>query len=296
MDFSTVAAHWFPIALVCALVTACCDAVCKRIMANNDEWITGTIVLGVASLVLLPLFLSMPLRPVSQELVILLAIALPLEIFAYYLFLSSIRMAPLSLTLPLLAFTPVLTIFSSVFLLDERISVTGGVGIAMVTIGAYLLNANLIRLNILAPIKAIFASPGSRRMLLVAFIWSVTSSLGKKGIQLYDAIPFGCVLLFGDLVVFALITVLRVRAGFADARVRSVTWVLFLVAGLFMAAAEVTHFVSLSSAPVAYMISVKRLSLVFGVILGWLFFGEQQIRYRLGGASAMVAGVFFIYS
>jgi drug/metabolite transporter (DMT)-like permease len=296
MDFGVETVNWFPIALICALVTACCDAVCKRIMAHNDEWITGTIVLGIASLVLAPFFLSLPLRPFSQELALLLAIALPLEIFAYYLFLSSIRMAPLSLTVPLLAFTPVLTIISSSLLLDEWITMTGGMGIGLVTVGAYFLNANLIRQNILAPVKAIFANPGSRRMLLVAFIWSVTSSLGKKGIQLYDAIPFGCVLLFGNLIIFALIALWRVKAGFADARIRSATWGLFLAAGLFMAVAEITHFVSLSSAPVAYMISVKRLSLVFGVILGWFFFGEQHIRYRLGGASAMVAGVLFIYS
>jgi uncharacterized membrane protein len=70
---------------------------------------------------------------------------------------------------------------------------------------------------------------------------------------------------------------------------------LFLLGGLLMAAAEITHFVSLSMAPVAYMISVKRLSLVFGVVLGWLFFGEQNIRFRLVGALVMVGGVFLLY-
>ena len=73
-------------------------------------------------------------------------------------------------------------------------------------------------------------------------------------------------------------------------------WGLFIVGGLLMAGAEVTHFISLSMAPVAYFFSVKRLSLVFGVCLGWMFFGEQKIRYRLVGASVMVLGVFFIYN
>jgi drug/metabolite transporter (DMT)-like permease len=69
---------------------------------------------------------------------------------------------------------------------------------------------------------------------------------------------------------------------------------LFLFAGLLMSFAELTHFISLSMAPVAYMISVKRLSMVFGVILGWMFFNEQNLRYRLAGASAMSLGIFFI--
>jgi drug/metabolite transporter (DMT)-like permease len=288
-------ANWFVIALGCAFFTACCDAVSKRIMENNDEWITGAIVLGISSLVLLPVFLSLPLRPVSFELVAVLAVALPLEVFAYFLFLSSIRMAPLSLTVPLLAFTPVLTIFSSAILLDEKITVSGAIGICLVTVGAYILNADLMRLNLLAPVKAIFSNPGSRRMFLVAVIWSVTSPIGKKGVQLYDAIPFGYVLVFGDLIIFALISVWRVRTGLARTRISPFTCLLFALAGLLMSAAEVAHFVALSLAPVSYMISVKRLSLVFGVILGWLFFGEHNIRYRLGGACAMVAGVFFIY-
>ena len=58
---------------------------------------------------------------------------------------------------------------------------------------------------------------------------------------------------------------------------------------------EATHYISISMAPVAYMLSVKRLSLLFGVILGRLIFKEEHIRYRLLGASVMVAGVCLIY-
>jgi len=288
--------NWFVLALACAFLTAACDAVSKRIMRDNDEWLTGTVILGISSLILLPVFVSLELKPVTLELVVLLGICLPLEIFAYYLFLSSIRMAPLSLTVPLLAFTPALTILTSAVLVDERISAAGGAGIAMVTIGAYLLNGDLIKCNLFAPIKAIFTNPGSRRMLLVAFIWSVTSVLGKKGVLLYGALQFGLLVLFGDLIVFALITILKARTGRAEICFKGGLRSLFIFAGLLMAGAEVTHFIALSMAPVAYFISVKRLSLVFGVVLGWIFFGEQKIQYRLIGASVMVLGVFFIYS
>jgi uncharacterized membrane protein len=62
-----------------------------------------------------------------------------------------------------------------------------------------------------------------------------------------------------------------------------------------MGAAQITHFLAISMAPVAYMLSVKRLSLVFGVVLGWLCFGEGNMRYRLTAATVMVIGVLFIY-
>lgn len=287
--------NWFVLALACAFLTACCDAVSKRIMRDNDEWLTGTVILGISSLILFPIFLSLELKPVTLELVVLLGISLPLEIFAYYLFLSSIRIAPLSLTVPLLAFTPALTILTSAVLVGEEIGAVGGAGIALVTIGAYLLNGDLINLNLFAPIKAIFTNQGSRRMLFVAFIWSVTSVLGKKGVLIYGALQFGLLILFGDLVIFVLITLLRARKGRAAISFKGGLLSLFIVGGLMMAGAEVTHFIALSMAPVAYFISVKRLSLVFGVVLGWMFFGEQNIQYRLVGASVMVLGVFLIY-
>jgi len=287
--------NWFFIALSCAFLTACCDATSKRIMQEHDEWVTGTIILALASLILLPVFLSLDLKPVSFELISLMAIVLPLEILGYYLFLSAIRMGALSLTVPLLAFTPVLTILTSALLLGESISWKGGFGIGLVTLGAYVLNADLMTLNLLAPIHALFSNPGSRRMFFVAVLWSVTSALGKKGVLIYDPIPFGFILLFGDLVIFALVCLFRFRTGGVRINLRTGMPGLFLLGGILMAGAEITHVISLSLAPVAYMISVKRLSLVFGVILGRLLFGEHNIRYRLIGASVMVAGVFLIY-
>jgi drug/metabolite transporter (DMT)-like permease len=286
---------WFSLALSCAFFTACCDAVSKRIMQENDEWLTGSIILGISTAVLLPTLFFVEIKPFSEELAVLLAVALPLEIYGYYLFLSAIRMAPLSLTVPLLALTPVLTLLTSWVLLGESVQPLGVAGIVLVTVGAYVLNGDLMRLHALAPIKALFTNPGSRRMLVVAMVWAVTSSLGKKGILLYGAIPFALVILSGDLVCFVAVTFVRIRTGSAKRHLGGRIPQLLILGGLLMAAVEITHFLALSMAPVAYMISVKRLSLVFGVVLGRLLFKERNIRYRLLGAGVMVAGVFLIY-
>ncbi len=287
--------YWFLVALSCAFFTASCDAVSKRIMAKNDEWITGAILLSLSVLFLLPIVSRMEFGPVTLELVGVLSVALPLEILGYYLFLTAIRIAPLSLTVPMLAFTPVITILTAWVLVGEQIHWTAITGICLVTLGAYVLNGDLAAHGIMAPLKALLSNVGTRRMLAVAFVWSITSSLGKKGILLYGAIPFGFVLICGDVLIFVLICMVRHSMGLGDIAVGGELAALFLLGGLLMAAAEITHFVSLSMAPVAYMISVKRLSLVFGVVLGWLFFGEQNIRFRLVGALVMVGGVFLLY-
>ena len=56
----------------------------------------------------------------------------------------------------------------------------------------------------------------------------------------------------------------------------------------------VSHMLALSLTQVAYMISVKRLSLVFGVLYGHLMFREEGLRERLAGTLLMLAGIVFI--
>jgi drug/metabolite transporter (DMT)-like permease len=264
-------------------------------MIENDEWITGTILLATSALILTPVFLLQDLRPISRELIVVLGVALPLEILGYYLFLSAIRTAPLSLTVPLLAFTPVLTILTSAILLGERVSLAGALGISLVTAGTYVLNGDLAKQDPVAPLRAVISNPGSRRMLMVAVIWSITSSVGKKGVLIYGAIPFGYLLLCGIVAAFAVASVRRLNSRQSSINLKKGMPVLFLLGGVLMAGAEISHFVSLSMAPVSYMISVKRLSLVFGVAMGWLLFREHNIKYRLVGAGIMVLGVFFLY-
>jgi len=51
---------------------------------------------------------------------------------------------------------------------------------------------------------------------------------------------------------------------------------------------------ALQSAFVAYVIPVKRLSIVFGVIFGHFIFKEKHIKERFIGAAIMLIGIFLI--
>ncbi|MGB9617925.1 MAG: EamA family transporter, partial [Desulfomonilaceae bacterium] len=251
--------------------------------------------LFIAGMFLTPLVVHLGLRPFTWELAELLVALLPLEVLGYYLFLSALRLAPLSLVTPLLAFTPVLTVLTAQFLLGEVVSALSRIGIALVGVGAYILYIDPADRSLFGPLRALFANEGARRMMLAAAVWAVTSTLGKPGTQLYGAIQFGFLVLVCLTACFGAVSIMRLRRGADAIALTRKKALLFLIAGLFMAAAEVTHFLSLSMAPVACMISVKRISLVFGVLLGRILFGEQHVGYRVTGSSLMVAGLFFLY-
>src|SRR3972149_2767382 len=75
----------------------------------------------------------------------------------------------------------------------ERPGKFGFIGILLVTAGAYLLHVHTTYKGILEPFRAIGRERGSVLMIIVAFIYSITSNLGKMAIQHSSPVFFGCV-------------------------------------------------------------------------------------------------------
>jgi drug/metabolite transporter (DMT)-like permease len=64
--------------------------------------------------------------------------------------------------------------------------------------------------------------------------------------------------------------------------------------GCFLFVHILLHGFAVSMVTAAYMISVKRLSVLFGVIYGWILFKEKNIMIRLSGALFMIVGAILI--
>jgi drug/metabolite transporter (DMT)-like permease len=67
-----------------------------------------------------------------------------------------------------------------------------------------------------------------------------------------------------------------------------------LLLGLVASMENFCHMMAIAQVEAAYMIAIKRISLLFGVLYGAWWFGERDIPERLAGAAIMVAGVFVI--
>ncbi|MBW1740708.1 MAG: EamA family transporter [Deltaproteobacteria bacterium] len=287
--------NWFVLSLACAYFMSTSEVFSKLLMRDNDEWTTGCGMVLVSFPFLVPLLIGRDSLPLSWDLIALMGFLLPFEILAYYIYLSAIRIAPLSLSIPYLSFTPVFAILTAAFLLQERISLQGFLGILMVTVGAYVLNIERFVHHPLAPFKAIFKSSGSRRMLIVALIWSLTSTLGKKGVQLSDPVFFGVFYTLSVSIPMLAIAGWRIKRGVTTVNLKGRNSIWLLLGGLVTALATISHFHAIQLAPVSYMIAVKRTSLIFSVLYGGLIFKEEHIRLRLLGTSIMLSGVVILY-
>lgn len=283
---------WFPLTLLCAFSLATADAFTKRYLSDYTDQELVIIRFSFTGLVLAPLLLFHPLPPLPAICWGWLAMLVPLEILAMLLYMRAIRDSPLSLTLPYLAFTPVLTILTSFVILREQISVQGFCGILLVVAGAYFLNLEHLQGNHwLLPFRAILWERGSRLMLVVATIYSITSVLGKIVLQYIPAAAFGPFY-------FALLGCITLALfSLKQPSIGRVLWRQpgqHLMIGLLLGTMVVTHFMAIAQVEVAYMISVKRTSLLFGILYGALLFEERRLGQRLLAGGLMVAGIALI--
>ena len=279
---------WLPLTLLCALVWAAVDGLCKRALREH----TAPAVLGARWFYALPPLLATlafaPRPPLDGVFWGVLAFSAPLEVWAMFLYLRAIAVAPLSLTAPLLAWTPVFSAGFSALVLHELPTPAGLAGVCLVAAGSWLLYSEE-GCDSLEPVRCIARERGARLMLAVALIFSVTSALGKLGLQHSSAAFFGPAYVAALAAGLVLVSLLRGEAGGLATQLRPNRW--FVAIGAGVAAMTLLHFAAIGMTKVAYMVAVKRSSLLASVVVGRVFFGERGLGRRLPGAALMLAGV-----
>ncbi|MEK7699551.1 MAG: DMT family transporter [Planctomycetota bacterium] len=283
--------NWFLLSLSSAFFVTSADALCKRSLKQNGEYLIAWVRIGFAAPLLLLLLPFIEIPSLDLPFFLALLISVPLEVTALILYTKAIKLSPLSLTLPFLALSPVFMIFTSDLMLGERLGKLGIISIFLATAGAYLLNVNTTKNGILEPFKAIRRERGSLYMILVAFIYSITSNLGKMAIIHSSPLFFAATYLPILAIVFFPIVMWKNHGNVKELFVSPKT---FGAIGLAMAISVTAHVLAVNMMAVPYVISVKRLSLLFGIMYGAIWFKETHIKERLLGAIIMISGVIML--
>lgn len=281
---------WFYLTLLCALSLATLDMLAKKALKTTNSS-TVSLIRFVACLPPLYILLYINGAPVVQKgfwLVVL--IATPLEISAMLLYNQAIKLSPLSLTLPFLAFTPIFLIGTSYVIIGETTNIYGLLGILMIAFGGYILNIDPQK-GLIYPLKAAFHEKGSTLMIIVTIIYSFTSVLGKLMINKSDFI-------FAPAAYFTIVSIISLFLAAVNKnhnqKINFDNKKLHLMIGFFSGLMIILHFTAISMTKVEYMISVKRSSMLFSILYGWLVFKEIDIKKRLAGTVIMLIGVAII--
>ncbi|MEW6593455.1 MAG: DMT family transporter [Thermodesulfobacteriota bacterium] len=233
-----------------------------------------------------------PVPPLDAAFWWTIATAMPLELAAYFLYLHAVKLSPLSLTAPFLAFTPFFMAVTGLVILGERVTLWGGFGMALIVAGSYLLNFSRAGAGLLHPWRALLHEKGSRLMVVVALLFALAAVVGKKAILQSSPLFFGFAftLLFGITVLTILACTGKVRnwRQLPHQRGRGL-WL-----ALLMLLQVTFHCLAISQVTAAYMIAAKRSSILVSVFLSWLILKEGDILSRGLATLLMFGGILCI--
>ncbi len=233
------------------------------------------------------LFVDVP--DLDKTFYIYFILSLPLNTLSTILYMSAIRHSPLSLTLPYLAFSPVFMLLTGYLFLGEVPDISGVAGVVVICIGAYILNLNDGFNHFFAPFKALSNERGAMLMICVSLIFSVAAPVGKKGI-LHSSPEFFSITVFICLTFFMCLCFYR-KISFRTIAKKPLTG---LGAGILFSCHVLFHGFAVALVNVTYMISIKRFSIIFGIVYGHIFFNEKNTLVRCIGASMMIMGAALI--
>lgn len=214
---------------------------------------------------------------------------------AFYCVMSCLQRLELSRALPLLVLTPGLVAIAAFVLLGESLQTRQIAGLVLLTGGSLLLEARRgERLATLA--QQVIRSPGHRYALAALLLFTASSLLDKVIVARLAMSPVAFVG-FSQAFNTALFGAAFLLAGKSAADLRACAGRSGLVIA-FVALCTVVYRLAqieaLTVAPVALVLAIKRLSVLFAVIAGGRLFQEHSLVQRTAATVLMLSGAALI--
>lgn len=267
------------------------DALIKKFFGHHQPLEMAAFPLAYS----LPFFLiALPFVPLPAELTwkfwvnyLTVLLAMGLTFLPYY---RAINLSPLSLSIPFLSFVPVFALLFGLLFLNERPNAWGLSGIGLVVLGSYVLYLDRFREGgWLAPFRAIMVEPGSRLMVMTAAVWGLASVVGKAA--MIHSSPWFIIVTLHLVLNPILLAIILLRRGPRVVGLLGKSPVRGLIVGTTFFGHAVFHALAVVLVQTAYMLSVKRLNVLFILIYSWLLFRERHLGQRLVGVLVMLLGV-----
>lgn len=278
---------WSLFALSGALLDATYYAAIKKLLKDLNQYVLASGAFLSASFILLLISTIKGLPEIASGFYLAVGTTVIINLVAATLYFKALKITDLSLSIPMISFTPIFLIFTSFVLLREFPTLLGIAGIFLIVMGSYVLNLNKKRANLLTPFKEMLRNKGILYMILVAFLFSISSNFDKLVVTNSDPI-FGSsivsLLLGLSFLIISSIQTQGIREDYQKNLPK------FLLVGGIFAAEAIAINIAFTMAIVPYVISLKRLSILFSVFYGGLLFREKNILFRIFGALIMVAG------
>ena len=218
-----------------------------------------------------------------------------LNTISLLLFLKAIKLSDISLSIPLLSFTPLFALFYAYIFLGENLSMQELTGIFLILTGVFILYSKKMTLVALvcSPVR-IFNNSSARFMIVISLIWSLTPVLDKKSLEYTNLYFHGFIQSLGTIIILLIFVYKRKINIHKYYKFSSLGLILsIIIIGFF---AVIVQLYALGFNNVALLEATKRaLGIILAVVFGYLFFQESINQQKIIGGLFMVSGILSMY-
>lgn len=275
-----------PAALLLVLAAALSHSLWNLVLKNEPRGLEVSLgAITVGAVVCAPALLVYPVADVPASAWGLMLLSGLLETGYVVTLTAAYRVGDLSLVYPIArGSAPVLVAPLAIVLLGERLSLLGGLGIALVVAGIF---AGHLGTGERAPGSA--ARSAVALALLTGVLIAAYSLVNKAGVT-RAPVPLYA---FGVFCLDALFLwlVLWRRSGRPWPPGLMARWPAMTAVGVLMVGSYVLVLGAMALAPVSYVVAAREVSIVVAALLGAVVFKERQGRRRVAGAAVIFAGL-----
>jgi uncharacterized membrane protein len=282
----------FILALATALSEASKDIFSKLNLRYVDEYMASFSMYLVITALLAPVILVIGVPQISSRFLLVLFSTSVIQLAVILLYMKAIKRSELSLTVPLITLSPLFMLISSPLLIGEFPSTWGLLGIILIVSGTYMLYMDGSNKGILAPFRNLIHQQGSRYMLIVAFLWSITANFDKIGVE--ETSPIFWIFSKDLLILLYLLPIVYYKSENALSQLKGRLWPLASV-GVFRTASSLAQMFAIQYILVAYVIAIKRSSTLFIFLYAYFFLNEKKaFKTRLAAILTIFLGLLLI--
>ncbi len=288
--------NWYYLALISAALSAAAAIFQKRILKDLDA-LDFSLLLSVFNVILsIPFLVNVNYGSLS---IINLAVLYLKSILGCLAFLSvmlSIKNLDISKALPLLALTPgFVAVFAFIFI-GDNLSFIQACAILLLIAGTYLLEVRKGG-GLFDPFKVFIRSKNHHYVIYALLLFTVTSIIDRLLLHRYN-LPPNAFLGFQHIffaVNFFIIFLLYKRNIYTLAKTSTGSlWYLIILVSFLTVLYRFTEILAVRIAPVALVLSVKRISIFFAVIIGGRIFKEEKLLIKAIATAIIIIGVILI--
>jgi drug/metabolite transporter (DMT)-like permease len=285
--------NWFLLAFISAVFSALSAVSEKKALLSLKALDFSFIVSAVTLLFTIPFFFNIDCSIINSPEMLILFFKSMLGTAAFLCIMLAIKNLEISQALPLLALTPGLVAIAGVIFIDDILSIYEWAGVILMLTGAFMLEVHKDKKSFTYTFKTFFSFSKYSYVYIALFLLTLSSLLDRVLLKDYRLPPYTFMAFqqFFYAFIFAAVILIRkksLKKPFASLD-KNVIYLIILIA-VFTVIYRYTQIEATRLVPVALVLSVKRLSVLFAVIFGGKLFKEKNLAIRITAVILILIG------